>query len=104
MKINKKNKELKFGKENKKKENTSLLLLNTLEPMKINNSKFLSIDIQLKENDIKNIKLNSADEIDDKMNLFCKENNIPSHGKKYIKNILLQEINKKISNCKFHFI
>ena len=104
MRINKKNKELILIKENKKKENASFLSLKYLNTENINKPPILSIDIQLKENDIKKIKLNSVDEIEDKITLFCKENKIPSHGKKYIKKILLQELNKKISNCKYHFI
>lgn len=88
----------------KPKENISLTSLKTLESQKINNSPLLTIDIQLKENNIKKININSVDEIDDKINEFCKDNNISSNGKKYIKNILLQELNKKISKCKFHFI
>lgn len=104
MRINKKNKKLILSKEKKKKENASLLLLKTLDSAKINNTPLLFIDIQLKENNIKNISLNSVDEIEDKMNLFCKDNNISTHGKKYIKNILLEKLNKKISDCKFHFI
>ena len=88
----------------KPKENISLTSLKILESQKINNSPLLTIDIQLKENNIKKININSVDEIDDKINEFCKDNNISSNGKKYIKNILLQELNKKISKCKFHFI
>ncbi len=98
------NKESIFENEDNKKKSISLTSLKTLESQKIKNSPLLSIDIQLKDNDFKKISLYSVDEIDDKINKFCNDNEISSNGKIYIKNILIQELNKKISNCKFQSI
>jgi hypothetical protein len=84
-----------------KQSNISFLSLKTLQSEEMNNSPLLSVDIKIKENDIKNIRINSVDEIDDKINIFCKENNIPMNAKKYIQNVIIQELNKKINQCKF---
>lgn len=91
-------------KENKQSENLFLLTSKTLETYKINNYPLLSLDIQLKESIYKNIEINSVEEIGTKLDLFCTHNNISPQGKKYIKNILLQEINNQISKCKLYFI
>ncbi len=82
-----------------KNENFSLFSLKNSESEE-NASPLLSVDIKIKENNIKNIKINSVDEIDDKINLFCQENNIPNNAKKYIQIVIIQELNKKIAQCK----
>ena len=81
------------------KKNFSLFSLKNSESEE-NVSPLLSVDIKIKENNIKNIRISSVDEIDDKINLFCQENNIQNNAKKYIQNIIIQELNKKIAQCK----
>ena len=55
-----------------------------------NKSTLLSIDIQLDENNTKKFELNSSDDLDNKLNAFCEENNLPDSAKKYIHNSILE--------------
>lgn len=87
-----------------KEKNISLFSLKTLESQEINDSPLLSVDIKIKENDIKKIEINSVNEIEDKINHFCKENNIQMNAKKLIQNVIIQELNKKILECKSYII
>ncbi len=103
MEINKDNKELFLEKE-KSNQNISIKTLKSIESEEKNISKLISIDIKLSENNIKKIEINSPDEIEDKINLFCKENNIPLNVKKFINNVILEELNKNIIKCKYYFI
>jgi len=103
MEINKENKESFLEKE-KSNQNISIKTLKSIESEEKNISKLISIDIKLSENNIKKIEINSPDEIEDKINLFCKENNIPLNVKKFINNVILEELNKNIIKCKYYFI
>ena len=103
MEINKENKES-FLKKEKSNQSISFKTLKSIESEEKNISKLISIDIKLSENNIKKIEINSPDEIEDKINLFCKENNIPLNVKKFINNVILEELNKNIIKCKYYFI
>ena len=68
-----------------------------------NKSTLLSIDIQLDENNTKKFELNSSDDLDQKLNSFCEENNLPESAKKYIHNSILEKISKNKIECKYIF-
>ena len=68
-----------------------------------NKSTLLSIDIQLDENNIKKFELNSSDDLDQKLNSFCEENNLPESAKKYIHNSILEKISQNKIECKYIF-
>ena len=68
-----------------------------------NKSTLLSIDIQLDENNTKKFELNSSDDLDQKLNSFCEENNIPESAKKYIHNSILEKISQNKIECKYIF-
>ena len=105
MEINKDIKESIIEEDKLSQNNTnSLLCLKSAEPEEENNRVVLSIDIILSENNIKTIEIHSGDEIENKINLFCKDNNIPLNIKQYINNSILKELNKNIEKCKFYFI
>ena len=75
-------------------------------PSKLNEeykSTLLSIDIQLDENNTKKFELNSSDDLDQKLNSFCEENNIPESAKKYIHNSILEKISQNKIECKYIF-
>lgn len=64
-------------------------------------SLFLSIDIQVDENNCKKFELNTIDELDQKLNSFCEENKLDESAKKYIHNSIIEKINQsKIKECK----
>ena len=104
MEIIKENKELLSDKYNSNQNHSSQLNLKSVIPEYKNNRVVLSIDIKLSDNNIQKIEINSGDEIENKINLFCKDNNISLNTKKYINNIILEELNKNIVKCKFYFI
>ena len=65
-------------------------------PIKLNEeekSSLISIDIQLDENNTKKFELNSSDDLNNKLNAFCEENNLPDSAKKYIHNSILEKYN-----------
>ena len=68
-----------------------------------NKSTLLSIDIQLNENNTKKFELNSSDNLDQKLNSFCEENNIPESAKKYIHNSILEKLSQNKIECKYIF-
>ena len=68
-----------------------------------NKSTLLSIDIQLDENNTKKFVLNSSDDLDQKLNSFCEENNLPESAKKYIHNSILEKISQNKIECKYIF-
>ena len=75
-------------------------------PIKLNEeekSTLISIDIQLDENNTKKFELNSSDDLEQKLNLFCKENNLPDSAKNYIHNSILEKIAQDKIECKFIF-
>ena len=68
-----------------------------------NKSTLLSIDIQLDENNTKKFELNSSDDLEQKLNSFCEENNLPESAKKYIHNSILEKISQNKIECKYIF-
>ena len=68
-----------------------------------NKSTLLSIDIQLDENNTKKFELNSSDDLDQKLNSFCEENNLPESAKKYIQNSILEKFAQNKIECKYIF-
>ena len=68
-----------------------------------NKSTLLSIDIQLDENNTKKFELNSSDDLDQKLNSFCEENNLPESAKKYIHNSILEKLSQNKIECKYIF-
>ena len=68
-----------------------------------NKSTLLSIDIQLDENNTKKFELNSSDDLEQKLNSFCEENNLPESAKKYIHNSILEKLSQNKIECKYIF-
>ena len=68
-----------------------------------NKSTLLSIDIQLDENNTKKFELNSSDDLDQKLNSFCEENNLPESAKIYIHNSILEKLSQNKIECKYIF-
>lgn len=66
-------------------------------------SKLLSIDIQLDENTTKKFEVNTIDELDKKLNLFCEENNLSESAKKYIYDLIMEKMNQNPNECKYTF-
>ncbi len=64
----------------------------------------ISIQIEIGDNQAKELKIDSIDDVDKSINDFCIENNLPKEAKASIKNLLLEEIEKKITQCKSYFI
>ena len=64
----------------------------------------ISIQIEIGDNQEKELKIDSIDNVDKSINDFCIENNLPKEAKASIKNLLLEEIEKKITQCKSYFI
>ena len=64
----------------------------------------ISIQIEIGDNQAKELKIDSIDDIDKPINDFCIENNLPKEAKASIKNLLLEEIEKKIVQCKSYII
>ena len=64
-------------------------------------SKSLSIDIQLDENTTKKFEVNTIDELDKKLNLFCEENNLSESAKKYIYDLIMEKMNQNPNECKY---
>ena len=63
----------------------------------------ISIDIQLDENNSKKFELSSSDDLEQKLNLFCIENNLPDSAKKYVHNFILEKIAQNKIECKYIF-
>jgi len=76
------------------------------EDPKIQNQQqsLISIQIEIGDNKAKELKIDSIDDVDKSINDFCVENNLPIEAKASIKNLLLEEIEKKITQCKSYFI
>ena len=87
-------------KENLKKSFTSkeLKKLNDNEE-----SPLFSIDIQLDEENTKKFEVYSFDELDEKLNIFCEENNIPENAKKYIYDSIKEKLGQHEEGCKYIF-
>jgi len=64
----------------------------------------ISIQIEIGDNQAKELKIDSIDDVDKSINDFCVENNLPKEAKMSIKNLLLEEIEKKINQCKSYYI
>ena len=63
----------------------------------------ISIDIQLDENNTKKFELNYSDDLEQKLNSFCEENNLPESAKKYIQNSILEKFAQNKIECKYIF-
>ena len=91
-------------KDNKTITLSTLKTLKTLKSKKLNHSPLLSLYLKIGENNFKKLEINTPDEIEEKINLFYQEYNIPSQAKKDIHNLIIKELNKKILECKYYFI
>jgi hypothetical protein len=63
----------------------------------------MNIDILLIDNKIKTLKFNHQDNIEEILQNFCKENNISKKVQIGLKQIILEEINRKNNKCNFLF-
>ena len=66
------------------------------------NSQLIKVEINIGDGIIKELNIYSMDDIEKSIIDFCKENNLPEEAKKPIKNLLMQELNKKIAQCKLY--
>ena len=73
--------------------------MNEIEDKQINNS-LIKIEINLGENNIKELNISSLNNLDQSIKNFCKENNISKDAESTIKKLLMDELNKKIEQCK----
>ena len=64
----------------------------------------IKVEINIGNGEIKELNIYSMNDLDKSINDFCLENNLPKGAKIPIKNLLLEELSKKISLCKFYFI
>ena len=64
----------------------------------------IKVEINIGNGEIKELNIYSMNDIDKSIDNFCTENNLPKEAKIPIKNLLLEELNKKISLCKFYII
>ena len=64
----------------------------------------IKVEINIGNGEIKDLNIYSMNDLDKSINDFCIENNLPKEAKIPIKNLLLEELNKKISQCKFYII
>ena len=70
-----------------------------------NNSKSLiKVEINIGNNQIKELNIFSMNDIDKSINDFCIENNLPKEAEEPIKKLIIEEIDKKINQCKLYFI
>ena len=68
------------------------------------NKSLIKVEMNIGDGIIKELNIYKLDEIDKSINDFCIENNLPKESKAPIKDLLLQEINKKITQCKLYLI
>ena len=62
-----------------------------------------SIDILFIDNKIKTLTFNNQNNIEEILQNFCKENNISKKVQIGLKQIILEEINRKKNKCNFLF-
>ena len=62
-----------------------------------------SIDISFIDNKIKTLTFNNQNNIEEILQNFCKENNISKKVQIGLKQIILEEINRKNNKCNFLF-
>ena len=86
------------------KENQTYSLDTKYEDYNNINPSLIKIEINIGNDQIKELNINSMENIDKSINDFCEENNLPKEAKLPIKNLLLEELNKKITQCKFYFL
>ena len=86
------------------KENQTYSLDTKSEDYNNINPSLIKIEINIGNDQIKELNINSMENIDKSINDFCEENNLPKEAKLPIKNLLLEELNKKITQCKFYFL
>ena len=66
----------------------------------INNPPLFSIDIQLTNTDFATLTINENDDIENKIKLFCEENNLPSTAESIINEQVMNQLNNQILECK----
>ena len=86
------------------KENQTYSLDNKDEDYNNINTSLIKVEINIGNGIIKELDINSMDDIDKSINNFCLENKLSKEAKIPIKNYLLDELNKKISQCKWYFL
>ena len=69
-----------------------------------NNESLIKVEINIGNNQIKELNITSMNDIDKSINDFCIENNLPKEAEIPIKSLLIKEIDKKINQCKLYFI
>lgn len=74
------------------------------ESQKKDNNYLFKVEINIGDGIIKELNVYKLNELDKSIDDFCKENNLPEESKVPIKDLLLKNINKKISQCKLYLI
>ena len=69
-----------------------------------NSESLIKVEINIGNNQIKELNITSMNDIDKTINDFCIENNLPKEATIPIKNLLIEELDKKINQCKLYFI
>ena len=69
-----------------------------------NNKSLIKVEINLGGDNVKELNINSLNNLDESINEFCTENKISKEANSTIKKILLDELNKKIELCKYYII
>ena len=77
--------------------------MDNLEESSTENS-LVKVEINLGNNNVKELNIHSMNDIEKEIDDFCRENNLPKETKIPIKNLLLEELNKKIKKCKPYFL
>ena len=85
------------------KESQTYSLDNTNEDAHDANS-LLKVEVNIGNGKIKELIIISTDGIDQTISNFCSENNLPKEAKIPIKNLILEKLDKKITQCKPFFI
>jgi hypothetical protein len=62
------------------------------------------VEINIGDGIIKELNIYKLNELDKSIDDFCMENNLPEESKVPIKDLLLKNINEKISKCKLYLI
>ena len=69
-----------------------------------NNKSLIKVEINIGNNQIKELDIISMNDIDNTINDFCIENNLPKEAEESIKKLIIEELDKKIIQCKLYFI
>lgn len=68
------------------------------------NKPFFTLQVNIGEEKTKDLNIYSTDNIEKDIENFCLENNLPSEAKVPIQDLLMEELNKKINQCKHYLI